>query len=100
MPRVPPPYGTQVDPATLAQIDRAESAIRALGYRDLRVRHLGDLGKVELGDDDLAIARTDDARTAILDAVRAAGYAEAAIDDEPLRSGSFTGIRRIPFAVT
>jgi len=93
------PYGTEVDPATLAQIDRAESAIKTLGYRDLRVRHLGDLGKVELGDDDLAIARTDDARTAILDAVRAAGYAEAAIDDEPLRSGSFTGIRRIPLAL-
>ena len=93
------PYGTEVDPATLAQIDRAESAIRALGYRDLRVRHLGDLGKVELGDDDLAIARTGDARAAILDAVRAAGYAEAAIDDEPLRSGSFTGIRRIPLAL-
>jgi uncharacterized protein len=94
------PYGTEVDPATLAQIDRAESAIKALGYRDLRVRHLGALGKVELGDDDLAIARTDDSRTAILDAVRAAGYAEAAIDDDPLRSGSFTGIRRIPLAIT
>ena len=93
------PYGTEVDPATLAQIDRAESAIRAFGYRDLRVRHLGDLGKVELGDDDLAIARTGDARAAILDAVRAAGYTDAAIDEEPLRSGSFTGIRRIPLAV-
>jgi len=93
------PYGTEVDPATLAQIDRAESAIKALGYRDLRVRHLGDLGKVELGDYDLARVHTDDARAAILDAVRAAGYADAAIDDEPLRSGSFTGIRRIPLAV-
>jgi pyridinium-3,5-biscarboxylic acid mononucleotide sulfurtransferase len=93
------PYGTEVDPATLAQIDRAESAIRALGYRDLRVRHLGDLGKVELGDEDLSRIHTDDARTAILDAVRAAGYTDAAIDEEPLRSGSFTGIRRIPIAV-
>ena len=93
------PYGTEVDPATLAQIDRAESAIKALGYRDLRVRHLGDLGKVELGDDDLARVHTDDARAAILDAVRAAGYADAAIDDDPLRSGSFTGIRRLPIAV-
>jgi uncharacterized protein len=94
------PYGTEVDRATLAQIDRAESAIKALGYRDLRVRHLGDLGKVELGDDDLARARrSDDAKTAIVEAVRAAGYAEAAIDDAPLRSGSFTGVRRIPLAV-
>jgi pyridinium-3,5-biscarboxylic acid mononucleotide sulfurtransferase len=95
------PYGTEVDPATLAQIDRAESAIKSLGYRDLRVRHLGDTGKVELGNDDLARATaTHDARAAILDAVVAAGYADAAIDDEPLRSGSFTGIRRIPLSVT
>jgi uncharacterized protein len=93
------PYGTEVDPATLAQIDRAETAIKALGYRDLRVRHLGDVGRVELGDDDLARA-DQGARVAILNAVRAAGYIEAVIDDEPLRSGSFTGIRRIPLAVT
>jgi uncharacterized protein len=94
------PYGTEVDPAALAQIDRAETAIKGLGYRDLRVRHLGGLGKVELGDDDLARARTGAARTAILHAVVAAGYTDAAIDDEPLRSGSFTGIRRIPLSVT
>jgi pyridinium-3,5-biscarboxylic acid mononucleotide sulfurtransferase len=95
------PYGTEVDPATLAQIDRAETALKALGYRELRVRHLGDVGKVELGDTDLVRARaTDDARTTILDAVRAAGYADAVLDDEPRRSGSFTGIRRIPLAVT
>jgi pyridinium-3,5-biscarboxylic acid mononucleotide sulfurtransferase len=95
------PYGTEVDPATLAQIDRAESAIKALGYRDLRVRHLGALGRVELADDELArVRRSRDARTAILEAVVAAGYGDAAIDDEPLRSGSFTGIRPIPLSVT
>ena len=95
------PYGTEVDPLTLAQIDRAESAIKALGYRDVRVRHLGGTGKVELGDDDLARAGASTmARTAITHAVLAAGYTDAAIDDEPLRSGSFTGIRRIPLAVT
>ena len=93
------PYGTEVDPATLAQIDRAESAIKALGYRDLRVRHLGDLGKVELGDDDLARARDEAAKAVILAAVRTAGYADAEIDDEPLRSGSFTGIRPIPLSI-
>ncbi len=94
------PYGTGVEPATLAQIDRAETAIKALGYRDLRVRHLGDLGKVELGDDDLARARATEGSASILEAVRAAGFSDAEIDDEPLRSGSFTGIRRIPLAVT
>lgn len=94
------PYGTEVDPATLSQIDRAEAALKALGYRDLRVRHLGDLGRVELGDADLVRARaTADASAAIVDAVRTAGYRRVAVDDEPLRSGSFTGIRSIPLEI-
>jgi uncharacterized protein len=93
------PYGTEVDPAVLAQIDRAEVSLRALGYRDLRVRHLGRRGKVELGDDDLARAKDRGARAAIVAAVQAAGYADVEIDDEPLRSGSFTGIRRLPLSI-
>jgi uncharacterized protein len=93
------PYGTEVDPGVLAQIDRAEAALRALGYRDLRVRHLGHLAKVELGDDDLARAGGQGARAAIVAAVRAAGYGDVEIDDEPLRSGSFNGVRQIPLSI-
>src|SRR5919202_1525094 len=47
------PYGTPVEPATLAQVDRAEQALKRLGYRVLRVRHYGDLGRVELAADEL-----------------------------------------------
>ena len=83
------PYGTEVEPAVLAQIDRAERAIRALGYRELRVRHLGAVGKVELGDEDLARAHSARARERILAAVIGAGYAGADLDEQPLRSGSF-----------
>jgi pyridinium-3,5-biscarboxylic acid mononucleotide sulfurtransferase len=93
------PYGTEVDPAVLAQIDRAETALRSLGYSDLRVRHLGDLGQVELGDEDLTRASGDRARRAIERAVLEAGYAEVSIDSEPLRSGSFNGTRRIPLFI-
>jgi uncharacterized protein len=88
------PFGTAVDPALLARIDRAEQALRALGYRELRVRHLGDNARVELGDNDLERARTDGER--IVTAVRAAGYAEVTIDERPLRSGSFAGRRALP----
>jgi uncharacterized protein len=89
------PYGTAVDPTVLAQIDRAERAVRALGYRELRVRHLGIKGLVELGDDDLARARrTPTAATAIEDAVRAVGYTESQLAASPLRSGSFNRPRR------
>jgi uncharacterized protein len=84
------PYGTEVDPATLAQIDRAELAVKALGYGVLRVRHFGDLGRVELHEDDLR-SLTTERRDAIAAAVTGAGYGKAEISDEPFRSGSLNG---------
>jgi uncharacterized protein len=91
------PYGTEVDPEVLAQIDRAERAVRALGFGDLRVRHLGHLGKVELAERDLAKAA--DRRADVIAAILDSGYERAEIDPEPLRSGSFTGMRQIPVNV-
>jgi len=81
------PYGTAVDPEALAQIDRAEQAVRKLGYRELRVRHYGKLGKLELPVHDLERALEPKARRAIRDAIRSAGYASAKIDRRPFRSG-------------
>jgi pyridinium-3,5-biscarboxylic acid mononucleotide sulfurtransferase len=82
------PYGTAVDPTVLAQIDRAEVALKNLGYRILRVRHYNELGRVELAADELPRALTPDGRAAAVAAVRSAGYAEVEIADEPFRSGS------------
>jgi uncharacterized protein len=81
------PYLTPVDPETLAQVDRAEQAVKRLGYAELRVRHYGNLGKLELPAGDLERALEPEARTAIHDAIRSAGYASAEIDPEPFRSG-------------
>jgi uncharacterized protein len=80
------PYGTPVEPETLRQVDCAEQALKALGYRVLRVRHHGEVGRVELAADELpgALARP----SAVIAAVRAAGYAEVEISEEPFRSGS------------
>jgi uncharacterized protein len=83
----------------LAQVDRAERAVRALGYRDLRVRHLGTTARVELAQADLERAATDDARDAIVSGVVRAGYDVAVIAEEPLRSGSFTG-KLLPLAIS
>ena len=93
------PYGTPVDPVTLERIDRAERAVRALGFPILRIRHHGDLGKLELPADDLPRALEPDEQSAIAAAIRGAGYARAAIDREPFRSGSLNralAIRRAP----
>lgn len=90
------PYGTPVEARTLAQIDRAEHAVRALGYPVLRVRHHGDLGKLELPAGDIERALDPAARGAIAAALREAGYARTAIDLEPLRSGALNEGFRSP----
>lgn len=82
------PYGTAVDVEALARIDRAESALKHLGYGVLRVRHYGDLGRVQLAADELPRALTDEGRVAVAAALRSAGYAEVEIDETPFRSGS------------
>ena len=81
------PYGVAVEPEVLAQIDRAELELRALGHRVLRVRHYGTRGRVELAADELAALTAED-RLAILAAVASAGYADVEIANEPFRSGS------------
>jgi uncharacterized protein len=89
------PYGTAVDPLTLARIDRAERAVRALGFGPpLRVRHHGDLGRVELGPADLDRALAPAGRDRIAAALRAAGYARAEVSPEPFRSGSLNAALR------
>jgi pyridinium-3,5-biscarboxylic acid mononucleotide sulfurtransferase len=92
------PYGTPVEPLALARVDRAEQAVKQLGYRELRVRHLGDRARVELAPIDLARAlATSSARTTIEEAVRVAGYTEVEVSSEPLRSGSLNSfLRPIP----
>ena len=86
------PYGTPVDPETLALIDRAELAVRRLGYGVLRVRHYGTLGRVQIGAAELPRALTTAGRAQVVAAVRAAGYERVEIDQEPFRSGSLNTV--------
>jgi pyridinium-3,5-biscarboxylic acid mononucleotide sulfurtransferase len=90
------PYGTAVDPATLAQIDRAERAVKALGFPVLRVRHHGPLGRVEVAEDDLLRALAIEPE--IAQAVKQAGYADGVVDREPFRSGRLNAVPVRPAA--
>ena len=80
------PYGTTVTPEVLAQVDRAEQAVKTLGFRVLRVRHYGVLGRVELAADELQHAIADPAP--VIAAIHGAGYQRAEISERPFRSGS------------
>ena len=84
------PYGTAVEPETLTRIDRAERAVRALGFPVLRVRHHGILGRLEVAAEDLGRAVEREAE--VVAAIRAAGYAHAVIDREPFRSGRLNAV--------
>jgi uncharacterized protein len=84
------PYGTPVALGTLRQVAAAEQALRALGFRDLRVRHYGDLARLELPAGDLERALADRAR--IVAGVRAAGYRYVTLDLEGLRSGNLNAV--------
>lgn len=86
------PYGTPVDPQTLALIDRAERAVKRLGYDVLRVRHYGALGRVQIGAAELPRALTRAGRAEVVAVVLAAGYEQVEIDPEPFHSGSLNTV--------
>jgi pyridinium-3,5-biscarboxylic acid mononucleotide sulfurtransferase len=80
------PYGTPVSLGVLTSVAKAESGLRNLGFRQLRVRHYGDLARIELGQDEIEKAVTQ--RDAVVSAVRDAGYTYVTLDLEGLRSGN------------
>jgi len=80
------PYGTRVTFTTLDAVARAESGLRALGFRQLRVRHYGDAARLEVPVDELA--RVVEARDEVSAAVHAAGYRYVTLDLDGFRSGN------------
>jgi pyridinium-3,5-biscarboxylic acid mononucleotide sulfurtransferase len=86
------PHGTPVTPARLRQVEAAEAALRAAGVvGDLRVRHHGELARVELAAEQLPAWLGADRRSIVAAAVLGAGYRRVAIDLAGFRSGSLNG---------
>ncbi len=80
------PYGTEVTVAVLTSVDRAEAALRRLGFDDLRVRHIDDTARIEVPLDRLA--DVVERRAEVVAAVAGAGYTYVTLDLEGLRSGN------------
>jgi uncharacterized protein len=83
------PYGTEVSVGLLSQLDRAEAALRRLGFRQLRVRHYDDTARLEVPLDDLPAVL--ERREAVVQAVRGQGYRYVTLDLEGFRSGNLNG---------
>lgn len=84
------PHGEPVTAEKLAAIDAAEDAVLAAGFSDCRVRHHGDLARIEVPAEELPRLSDDQVRERVLTGVRDAGFRHVTVDLAGIRSGAFT----------
>ena len=82
------PYGEQITPAKLRQVDLGEAFLKSCGFRIVRLRHFGNDAKVELGKEELARLISDPALTEkISSKLKQLGFESVEIDPEGYRQG-------------
>jgi uncharacterized protein len=86
------PYGTPVTVEALGRIDEAEAYLRSLGLRQLRVRHHGDVARIETDESglELLVAR----RAEVVERLKSLGYLYVTLDLAGYRSGSLNAALR------
>jgi uncharacterized protein len=89
------PYGMELTPEKLRQIDQAEEALRELGYRQVRVRHHGELARIELAPEELARALHPDRIQRMSLALHEVGFRWVSLDLDGYRTGSLNEVLSI-----
>jgi uncharacterized protein len=82
------PYGTEVTPERLALVERAEAALRELGFRQFRVRLHDKLARIEIAPGEMPRAMSPEMAASILSRLKTAGFTYVALDLEGYRQGS------------
>jgi uncharacterized protein len=85
-------YGRTVTREVLEQVEKAEESMRQLGFRELRVRHHGELARVEIARTELPRALSMEMLDAITAALKQAGFQYVTLDCTGFRSGSLNAI--------
>jgi uncharacterized protein len=85
-------YGRTVTREVLQQVERAEESMRELGFREFRVRHHGELARVEIARSEMPRALSMETLDAITTALRGAGFQYVTLDCAGFRSGSMNAI--------
>ena len=88
------PYGVTITREKLTVVGRAEEALRDLGLRTLRVRHHGDVARLELGAEEFGRV-TNGLRDEVVRRVKAAGYTYVALDLQGYRTGAMNEALRV-----
>ena len=86
------PYGTPVTIENVKTVERGEEAIRALGFRQFRVRFHGKLVRIEIAKDELAIALTPEMAQRFVQIFKPLGFHYVTIDLEGYRQGSLNAV--------
>lgn len=82
------PYGTPITREILGQVEAAESILHEMGFRQCRVRHHGDIARIELLPDEMDAILAADTRNLVLHRFHALGYGYVALDLAGYRTGS------------
>jgi pyridinium-3,5-biscarboxylic acid mononucleotide sulfurtransferase len=82
------PYGTPITAEKLRQVDRAEAAVRALGFRSFRVRHHGEIARLEIAREEMARLWEDERAEIIAERLGELGFIHVTLDLKGFRSGS------------
>jgi len=82
------PYGSPVTVEALGQVERAEEALKAAGFKVCRVRHHGEVARIELAASALSRLLDEPLREAVVAAVKAAGFRYVTLDLQGYRMGS------------
>ena len=86
------PYGIPVTAETLNKIARGENYLHSLGLRQVRLRHHGDIARIELDQPDMAIIIKTDIRQGIIEHFKALGYKYVTLDLTGYRTGSLNEV--------
>ena len=89
------PYGTEVTPERLRQVELGEAALRGLGFQQVRLRHHGDLARVEVDPSELPRALDVGMARRITEAIKPLGFRYVSIDLEGYRMGSLNEVLQI-----
>src|SRR5580704_11527198 len=89
------PYGTAVTPELLQKIDRAEAVLRALEFRQFRVRAHGELARIEIAPEELTRGFDPEISRKISEGVKSAGFSFVTLDLEGYRQGSLNSLLKI-----
>jgi uncharacterized protein len=85
-------YGRPVTREALEQVERGEEALRAMGFRQFRLRHHGDVARIEIAREELPQALSLESFARMAEAIKACGFKFVALDVEGFRSGSMNAV--------